>query len=153
VAKDLAIQSPDGTEKMATARTKRKRTGKYLKHRRKLIKKGESTCWLCGLPCADDFEADHVIPHSRGGSGHRVNIRPAHGTCNRARNRIGEAATQINKVPSLEDFLGGGVVVIAAAETISLDPRMWTAWWHHPEHLRQKAARTNTSRAVNHANQ
>jgi hypothetical protein len=130
---------------MATSATTRKRTGKYLKHRRKLIKKGEMTCWLCGRPCTADFEADHVIPHSRGGSGHRVNIRPAHGTCNRARNRKGEASTQINSVPSLQDFLTGKVVAITAAETVALDPRMWTDWWHHPEYLRQKAERTKSA--------
>jgi hypothetical protein len=121
--------------------TSRKRTGKYTKHRRVLAKQGDLQCWLCGLPCADDFEADHVIPHSCGGSGHRVNIKPAHGTCNRARNRRGKTATQINNTPTLEHFLTGAVLTITAAETVKLDARMWTAWWHHPEHLRQKAAR------------
>jgi hypothetical protein len=128
---------------MQTVKTTRKRTGKYRKHLRKLLKKGATTCWLCGKPCAADVEADHVIPHSRGGSGHRVNIRAAHGSCNRARNRIGAAATQINNVPSLEGLLNGTVIAIVAAETVPLDPRMWTAWWHHPEHLLQQAARKN----------
>ena len=136
---------------MQTLKTTRKRTGKYRKHLRKLLKKGTTTCWLCGKPCASDVEADHVIPHSRGGSGHRVNIRPAHGSCNRARNRIGDAATQINNVPSLEDLLKGAVVAIVAAETVSLDPRMWTAWWHHPVHLQQKASRKKRSTAANAA--
>jgi hypothetical protein len=118
----------------------RKRTGKYLKHRRKLVKKGGQYCWLCGLPCGpDDFEADHVIPHSVGGSGHRVNIRPSHGACNRSRNRHGNSPVAINNTPTLDDFLSGRIVAIAAAETVVLDARMWTAWWSHPEYLRQKA--------------
>jgi hypothetical protein len=49
----------------------------------------------------------------------------------------------MNKVPSLEDFLVGRVVSIVASVTVTLDPRMWTVWWHHPEYLRQKALRAS----------
>jgi hypothetical protein len=118
----------------------RKRTGKYLKHRRKLVKKGTQVCWLCGRPCgAEGFEADHVIPHSKGGSGHRVNIRPSHGICNRSRNSTGRSPVFLNSTPTLNDFLSGRIVVIEAAEKVVLDPRMWTDWWHHPEYLKQQA--------------
>jgi 5-methylcytosine-specific restriction endonuclease McrA len=41
-------------------------------------------CAICGQPeYADDrFEADHIVPVSRGGSDHPSNLRAAHRSCN-----------------------------------------------------------------------
>lgn len=42
-----------------------------------------TTCHLCGQPGADS--ADHLVPRSRGGDDSLANLRPAHRTCNAAR--------------------------------------------------------------------
>lgn len=44
-------------------------------------------CHLCGLPAreGDPWEADHIIPASRGGASTKDNVALAHRTCNRRR--------------------------------------------------------------------
>ena len=124
---------------------RRKRTDRYRKHKNALKRRGLMTCWLCGRPCPeDDCEGDHVIPHSRGGSGHRVNIKTAHGKCNRARNAHGTDPLFINNTPTLEDFLAGRVISFVAATTVTLDARMWSAWWSHPLYVPHPANRNGS---------
>jgi 5-methylcytosine-specific restriction endonuclease McrA len=43
-------------------------------------------CHLCGTPGADT--ADHLTPRSQGGDDSPANLRPAHRSCNRARDRM-----------------------------------------------------------------
>jgi hypothetical protein len=93
---------------MDTAKTKR--STRYRKHRKGLTKKFGSLCWICGEYGADTI--DHVIPYSRGGSNHRVNLMPAHRSCNCRRNAHGSSPLNINSTPTLDDLLAGRVTVM-----------------------------------------
>lgn len=82
-----------------------KRTTRYRKHGKGLTKKYGSVCWICGAEDADTI--DHVIPYSRGGSNHRVNLMPAHRSCNSRRNAHGNSPLNINSTRTLTDLLTG----------------------------------------------
>lgn len=60
------------------------RTGRpWQRKKRRIIRRDGGVCHLCGKPGADT--ADHLIPHSRGGSDAPSNLRAAHIDCNRRR--------------------------------------------------------------------
>jgi 5-methylcytosine-specific restriction endonuclease McrA len=78
---------------VATSRTG---TTAYLKARARLLRRARRDrlpCHLCGLPIdytlrtpdPGSFEADHVEPHSLGGTDSLDNLRPAHRACNRSK--------------------------------------------------------------------
>jgi 5-methylcytosine-specific restriction endonuclease McrA len=45
-----------------------------------VVARDHGVCWLCGRPGANS--ADHVVPHSRGGTDALENLRAAHLACN-----------------------------------------------------------------------
>lgn len=57
---------------------------------RAVLKRARAACYICGLPIDYDlpwldpgaFEAEHVIPLSKGGPDTLANKRPAHRRCN-----------------------------------------------------------------------
>jgi 5-methylcytosine-specific restriction endonuclease McrA len=68
------------------------RTGTYTRDAKRIVE-AATHCHIClGGPRPDDpFVADHLIPHSRGGSDHPSNLAPAHRSCNGRRGqRTGE---------------------------------------------------------------
>ena len=73
----------------------------------RIIHRDHGICHICGLPGADS--ADHVIPHSQGGTDHPSNLRAAHHdvwpNCNRIRGdrSIEWARTQIAPLVEQDD--------------------------------------------------
>lgn len=56
----------------------------YQQDRAKVLR-GELVCHICGGgedPTKGPFQADHVVPLSKGGAHTRANLRPAHRRCN-----------------------------------------------------------------------
>lgn len=73
-----------------------KRTGRpWQRIKARIVERDHGICHLCGLPGATT--ADHVIPHSRGGTDAYDNLAAAHIDCNRIRgNRpVEQARTDI----------------------------------------------------------
>lgn len=61
-----------------------KRTGRpWQRTKARVIRRDNGTCHLCGLPGATS--ADHIVPHSHGGTDHPDNLRAAHIDCNKIR--------------------------------------------------------------------
>lgn len=47
-----------------------------------ILKKTGGYCHLCGGPAGEDWHADHVVPHMRGGSSDLSNLLPSCRECN-----------------------------------------------------------------------
>ena len=47
-----------------------------------ILEKTGGHCHLCGGPAGDDWHADHVVPHMRGGSSDLSNLLPSCRECN-----------------------------------------------------------------------
>jgi 5-methylcytosine-specific restriction endonuclease McrA len=45
----------------------------------------QGNCQICGEPLGDDFDVDHIRPHSDGGPTRLWNLRATHPGCNRGR--------------------------------------------------------------------
>ncbi len=59
--------------------------GWHQRRREALVRSGDTTCWLCGLPGSwtdpdDPLTADHTTPRAH--DGHGSDYRPAHRSCN-----------------------------------------------------------------------
>lgn len=52
--------------------------------RRRVIARDNGLCHLCGHAGANS--ADHIIPHSKGGSDEMANLKAAHKACNEKKN-------------------------------------------------------------------
>jgi 5-methylcytosine-specific restriction endonuclease McrA len=65
---------------------RRKRNGSTRAYGRArlLVLRYAYVCAICGQPehAYDRFEADHIIPKSKGGSDHPGNLRAVHRSCN-----------------------------------------------------------------------
>lgn len=60
------------------------RTGRpWQRLKRRVIRRDGGICHLCGQPGADT--ADHLVPHSHGGTMAMTNLAAAHIDCNRRR--------------------------------------------------------------------
>lgn len=60
------------------------RTGRpWQRLKARIIRRDGGICHLCGKPGADT--ADHLVPHSHGGSDAPANLAAAHVDCNRRR--------------------------------------------------------------------
>lgn len=79
-------------------------SGSAYRRRRRVILSGEPVCGICGQPIDKTLKwpdpmspsADHVVPHSKGGSDFQ--LMPAHLGCNRKRQAkdLGEVAVRRN---------------------------------------------------------
>lgn len=69
-----------GRLEMAMGRTLR---SKHLRLVVWLLAQGN--CQICGKPLGDDFDVDHIRPHSDGGPTRLWNLRATHPGCNRGR--------------------------------------------------------------------
>ena len=66
--------------------SKTRRTSLTRKERAEILKKSGGRCHLCGGEIDEaNWEADHVFPHSAGGTGALENYLPAHRLCNNYR--------------------------------------------------------------------
>ncbi len=63
----------------------RKRQFPTPSKRREILKKTGGRCHICGGRVEQDWTADHVLAHARGGSHDANNYLPAHPTCNQYR--------------------------------------------------------------------
>ena len=50
-----------------------------------ILAKTAGSCHVCGGPAGDGWQADHVIPHAKGGTSLADNFLPACRTCNALR--------------------------------------------------------------------
>lgn len=63
----------------------RKRKRLTAAERQQVFEKTEGRCHVCGGPIEGEWEADHVLSHSKGGRHSVDNYLPAHTTCNNYR--------------------------------------------------------------------
>jgi 5-methylcytosine-specific restriction endonuclease McrA len=91
---------------MPSPNTSRTGTTAYLRARSRLLRRAmrlRLPCHLCGKPIdyslrtpdPGSFEADHVSPHSLGGTDDLDNLRPSHRRCNRARSNRPDARPRL----------------------------------------------------------
>ncbi len=60
------------------------RRDRAQRKRRAIYQRDQAVCHICqGHVAWADFELDHVVPASRGGSGDEINLATSHMTCNR----------------------------------------------------------------------
>jgi hypothetical protein len=129
--------------------TTKKRSVRYRKHRKGLAKKYGSQCWICGHDGADTI--DHVIPLCKGGSNHRANLMLAHRSCNSRRNAHGTSLLNVNRTPTLDDVLSGGVVAMPGdGIAVRLEARCFAAGFAIRK-VAVKAARPATRIGGDHA--
>ena len=88
-----------------------KRTGRPWQRRKaRIIRRDAGICHICGQPGADT--ADHIIPHSHGGSDSDDNLAAAHHNvapyCNRRRGDRSIEATRRRITAELTDIDGDG---------------------------------------------
>jgi 5-methylcytosine-specific restriction endonuclease McrA len=62
-----------------------RRSGLTARQRAVVLAKTAGTCHVCGGPSGTNWQADHVIPHERGGTDTLENYLPICRECNRLR--------------------------------------------------------------------
>jgi HNH endonuclease len=122
---------------------KEKRHLTKKRDREAVLKKTAGNCHICGgVIDASNWEADHLVPLSKGGASDVGNFLPAHGLCNGAKsNHHGEALQWVLKI--------GAWAKTQMAGKSELGGSMVALFWEHERKRvsRQKANRNADSTA------